>query len=50
MRKYYSKDLSHIDKLTTVDLMWNMYGLSVFSIEEQWERDLVYLTKSYEEV
>jgi len=27
-----------------------MYGLTVFSIESQWERDLVYLTKSYEEI
>ena len=51
MRKYYvARTCPYIDKLTTVDLMWNMYGLSVFSIEEQWERDLVYLTKSYEEV
>jgi len=30
--------------------MWNMYGVSVFSIEEQWKRDLVYLTGSCEEI
>ena len=51
MRKYYvARTCPYIDKLTTVDLMWNMYGVAVFSIEEQWERDLVYLTGSCEEI
>ena len=30
--------------------MWNMYGVTLFSIEEKWVRDLSRLTGSCEEV
>ena len=51
MRKYYvARNCPYIDKLTSVDLSWNMYGLTVFAIESQWVRDLVYLTGSLEEI
>lgn len=51
MRKYYVARTCHeIDKIETVDLMWNMYGVSLFSIEEKWVRDLYRLTGSCEEV
>ena len=50
-RKYYvARYCSAIDHMESVDLMWNMYGLMVFSIKEEWVRELVKLTGSYEEV
>ena len=33
-----------------VDIMWNMYGVVVFSIKEEWVREVYRLTKSYEEI
>jgi len=51
MRKYYvARHCTEIDGLTTVDLMWNMYGVTVFSIESSWVRDLTKLKGSYEEI
>ena len=50
-RKYYvARYCPAIDHMESVDLMWNMYGLMVFSIKEEWVRELVKLTGSYEEV
>jgi hypothetical protein len=50
-RKYYlARHCPEIDKLDTVDLMWNMYGVVVFSIDEKWVRDVFKLTRSYEEI
>lgn len=51
MRKYYvARHCTEIDGLTSVDLMWNMYGVTVFSIESTWVRDLSKLKGSYEEI
>ena len=51
MRKYYvARHCTEIDGLTSVDLMWNMYGVTVFSIESTWVRDLSRLKGSYEEI
>ena len=50
-RKYYvARYCSAIDHMESVDLMWNMYGLIVFSIKEEWVRELPKLSGSYEEV
>ena len=50
-RKYYlARHCPEVDKLDTVDLMWNMYGVVVFSIDEKWVRDVYKLTRSYEEI
>tara|TARA_B100001109_G_scaffold190838_1_gene157451 strand:+ start:596 stop:1417 length:822 start_codon:yes stop_codon:yes gene_type:complete len=56
-RKYYlarrCPELDHIaagGASNDVDIMWNMYGVVVFSIKEQWVREIGRLTKSYEEI
>ena len=50
-KKYYlARHCPEIDKLDTCDLMWNMYGVVVFSIDETWVRDVYKLTRSYEEI
>ena len=50
-RKYYlARHCPEIDVLNTVDLMWNYMGVTVFSIEETWVRDVLKLTRSYEEI
>ena len=50
-KKYYlARHCPEIDVLNTVDLMWNMYGVTVFSINETWVRDVLKLTRSYEEI
>ena len=56
-RKYYlarhCPELDHICSGGTssdVDIMWNMYGVVVFSIKEEWVREVYRLTKSYEEI
>ena len=39
-KKYFlARHCPEIDKLDTCDLMWNMYGVVVFSIDETWVRD-----------
>ena len=56
-RKYYlarhCPELDHIcsgGANSDVDIMWNMYGVVVFSIKEEWVREVCRLTKSYEEI
>ena len=50
-KKYFlARHCPEIDKLDTCDLMWNMYGVVVFSIDETWVRDVYKLTRSYEEI
>tara|TARA_B100000902_G_scaffold372363_1_gene399318 strand:+ start:73 stop:897 length:825 start_codon:yes stop_codon:yes gene_type:complete len=56
-RKYYlarrCPELDHIaagGASNDVDIMWNMYGVVVFSIKEKWVREVHRLTKSYEEI
>ena len=49
--KYYIGRLTpQIETITGADVMWNQYGLCVFSIPEQWTRDLCKLQRSYEEI
>jgi hypothetical protein len=56
-RKYYlaryCPELDHIaagGSSSDVVIMWNMYGVVVFSIKEEWVREVCRLTKSYEEI
>ena len=50
-KKYYlARHCPEVDKIDTVDVMWNMYGVVVFSIDEKWVRDVYKLTRSYEEI
>ena len=50
-RKYYvARHCPSIDTIESIDIMWNMYGLVVFSVKEEWTRELVKLTGSYEEI
>ena len=56
-RKYYlarlCPELDHIaagGNSSDVVIMWNMYGVVVFSIKEEWVREVSRLTKSYEEI
>ena len=56
-RNYYlarhCPELDHIcsgGANSDVDIMWNMYGVVVFSIKEEWVREVCRLTKSYEEI
>ena len=43
-RKYYiarhCPRLSHVSYLLNIDVIFNQYGVTVFSIEEDWVRDL----------
>ena len=55
-RKYYiSRYCPEFDHICSggsrneLDIMWNMYGVVVFSIKEEWVREVHRLTKSYEE-
>ena len=50
-RKYYlARHCPQIDIIDTVDRLWSMYGVTVFSVEERWTRDVLKLTRSYEEI
>ena len=50
-RKYYlARHCPEIDIIDTVDRLWSMYGVTVFSVEEKWTRDVLKLTRSYEEI
>jgi hypothetical protein len=50
-RKYYlARHCPQIDIIDTVDRLWSMYGVTVFSVEEKWTRDVLKLTRSYEEI
>tara|TARA_Y100001933_G_C18943889_1_gene540769 strand:+ start:597 stop:1412 length:816 start_codon:yes stop_codon:yes gene_type:complete len=53
-RKYYiARHCPELDKLgigNDLELLWNMYGVTVFSIREKLEREVFRLTKSYEEI
>ena len=56
-RKYYiaryCPEFDHIcsgGSRNELDIMWNMYGVVVFSIKEEWVREVHRLTKSYEEI
>ena len=49
--KYYiARHCPRITELPTVNLIFNQYGVTVFSISEEWVRDLNKLSGSYEEV
>lgn len=49
--KYYiARHCPRITELPTANLMFNQYGVTVFSIENEWVRDLNKLSGSYEEV
>ena len=49
--KYYiARHCTRITELHTALLTFNQYGVTVFSIENEWVRDLNKLSGSYEEV
>ena len=49
--KYYiARHCPRITELPTANLIFNQYGVTVFSIDEDWVRDLNKLSGSYEEV
>ena len=49
--KYYiARHCPRITELPTANLIFNQYGVTVFSIENEWVRDLNKLSGSYEEV
>ena len=49
--KYYiARHCPRITELPTANLMFNQYGVTVFSIDKEWVRDLNKLSGSYEEV
>ena len=49
--KYYiARHCPKITELPTANLIFNQYGVTVFSIENEWVRDLNKLSGSYEEV
>ena len=49
--KYYiARHCPRITELPTANLIFNQYGVTVFSISEEWVRDLNKLSGSYEEV
>ena len=50
LKYYIGRRCDEIDWISTSNIIWNMYGICVFSIEEQWARDLVTLPRSFEEV
>ena len=50
-KKYYiARHCPQITELPTAQLTFNQYGVTVFSIDEDWVRDLNKLSGSYEEV
>ena len=49
--KYYiARHCPRITELPTANLIFNQYGVTVFSIDKEWVRDLNKLSGSYEEV
>ena len=49
--KYYiARHCPRITELPTANLIFNQYGVTVFSISEEWVRDLNKISGSYEEV
>ena len=50
-KKYYiARHDPRITEILTAELTFNQYGVTVFSIDEDWVRDLHKLHGSYEEV
>ena len=50
LKYYIGRRCDEIDWISTSNIIWNMYGICVFSVEEKWARDLVTLPRSFEEV
>ena len=50
LKYFIGRRSDDIDWLSTANIIWNMYGVCVFSVEEKWVRDLYTLPKSYEEI
>lgn len=50
LKYYVARRCDDIDWIPTSNVIWNMYGIVVFTVEEQWVRDLYTLPKSFEEV
>lgn len=50
LKYYIGRRCDEIDWISTSNIIWNMYGICVFSIEEQWARDLYTLPRSFEEI
>ena len=50
LKYYIGRITPQIETITGANVMWNMYGVCVFSIPSEWTRDLCKLQKSYEEI
>ena len=50
LKYYIGRRCDEIDWISTSNIIWNMYGICVFTIEEQWARDLYTLPRSFEEI
>jgi len=50
LKYFIGRRSDDIDWLSTANIIWNMFGICVFSVEEKWVRDLYTLPKSYEEI
>jgi len=50
LKYYIGRITPQIETITGANVMWNMYGVCVFSIPTEWTRDLCKLQKSYEEI
>tara|TARA_B100000287_G_scaffold325109_1_gene309272 strand:+ start:333 stop:1118 length:786 start_codon:yes stop_codon:yes gene_type:complete len=50
LKYFIGRRCDEIDWVTTANIIWNMYGVCVFSVEEKWVRDLYTLPRSFQEI
>lgn len=50
LKYYVARRCDDIDWIPTSNVIWNMYGIVVFTVQEQWVRELYTLPRSFEEV
>ena len=50
LKYFIGRRCDEIDWISTANIIWNMYGVCVFSVEEKWARDLYTLPRSFEEI
>ena len=50
LKYYIGRRCDEIDWISTSNVIWNMFGVCVFSVQEKWARDLYTLPRSFEEI
>ena len=50
LKYYIGRRCDEIDWISTSNIIWNMFGVCVFSVEEKWARDLYTQPRSFEEI